>query len=303
MEVKTDIFFESFFEQIPKHLKGSFSDQQLSAIKLAFGGRAWGQHFVEIRRSIPFFKSRFYLVFLAGPEGRNIERLRMERGARRFWTLPNTAVIGLFFLILVGAISSSFYTVDQIFSFNIFPQPISKAVGPEPWQSISLDQSSIRFKNKSFVPEIRHIEKRALNLSVNEENLLFNTDFQITTSHMFLQTAGPGKALSMGSGSLIDQMTILEDKAKQLFVGAASYDLKSGKNDRGEFNFVVANYSDRLKCVYSQQGVRDPSNTENSGSSVFYRAVLEFTFCARQSDQNIIEYFNNMKLKNSSSRK
>ena len=71
----TDAFLEHYFKRINPEIAAGFSEEQRDAIKAMFGTRGIAKHSIELRRSIPFGKRRFYLVFLMGPERRAFSRL------------------------------------------------------------------------------------------------------------------------------------------------------------------------------------------------------------------------------------
>ena len=104
MKRKTnDPFFRQFFERIPTDVADTFTDDQLDAVKLAFGTRSRGGHAVDIRLSIPLLVRRVYVVFLAGGERRSAGRRRLERALRPVWTAANAMVILAFLVLLTGA--------------------------------------------------------------------------------------------------------------------------------------------------------------------------------------------------------
>ena len=57
---------------------GSFSDEQLLALKVALGGRTWGSHTLDLRFTLKWWRWQYYCVLLAG-------RNRRVFGAR--WAL------------------------------------------------------------------------------------------------------------------------------------------------------------------------------------------------------------------------
>jgi hypothetical protein len=93
---QTDPFFQNFFADIPPELGHGFSDEQLNAVKQAFGARSWGSHPVDIRMSSPIPLLRFYLVLLAGRERRSRERLRSQKNMYPLWTPANIIAIAIF---------------------------------------------------------------------------------------------------------------------------------------------------------------------------------------------------------------
>ncbi|MFD2205111.1 hypothetical protein [Kiloniella antarctica] len=96
-KISTDLFIKHYFERISPEVAATFTDDQKHAIKQMFGARGYAKHPVEIRRSIPFGRNRFYLIFLLGRERRAYDRLKTEGQASgyvayalasAFWLAP-----------------------------------------------------------------------------------------------------------------------------------------------------------------------------------------------------------------------
>ncbi|TWI55624.1 hypothetical protein IQ22_01550 [Pseudomonas duriflava] len=63
---RTDKFVQGLKERLPVHLKDSFTPDQLAALQLIFGARAWGRHTLDYRTNLTFWRKRYYLILLAG---------------------------------------------------------------------------------------------------------------------------------------------------------------------------------------------------------------------------------------------
>ncbi len=63
---KNDPFVQHFFAHIPTETAATFTNAQLIELKKVFNGRLFKRHPVDIRLSIPFYRKRFYIVFLLG---------------------------------------------------------------------------------------------------------------------------------------------------------------------------------------------------------------------------------------------
>jgi len=70
-----DAFLDHYFKRIDPKVAESFSAEQCEAIKTMFGARGIAQHSVEVRRSLPVGRGRYYLVLLIGRERRTFGRL------------------------------------------------------------------------------------------------------------------------------------------------------------------------------------------------------------------------------------
>ncbi len=76
--VAKDPFIDHYFKRIDPRVAASFSPEQCEAIKTMFGARGIAKHAVEVRRSLPIGRGRYYLVLLFGRERRTFGRLYSE---------------------------------------------------------------------------------------------------------------------------------------------------------------------------------------------------------------------------------
>lgn len=73
-DIRQDPFVVNLFERIPQEHHDSFSDEQLTQLKVALGSRTWGQHKLDWRGTIKLFRWRYYYVFIAGRNRRQLSR-------------------------------------------------------------------------------------------------------------------------------------------------------------------------------------------------------------------------------------
>ncbi|GAA61193.1 hypothetical protein P20652_3070 [Pseudoalteromonas sp. BSi20652] len=71
-KVSEDPAIRSLLNRMPLDIQTSFSDEQLTHLKIAIGARQWGNHAVDYRGVLGFFKYRYYFVLLAGRNKRNL---------------------------------------------------------------------------------------------------------------------------------------------------------------------------------------------------------------------------------------
>lgn len=99
-----DPFIDHYFKRIDPEVAASFTPEQREAIKTMFGARGMAQHALEIRRSLPIGRRRFYLVLLLGRERRTFSRLSREGAISRPFNLLGYAITaGLWLLPAAGA--------------------------------------------------------------------------------------------------------------------------------------------------------------------------------------------------------
>ncbi|HJE71182.1 3-phosphoshikimate 1-carboxyvinyltransferase [Pseudomonas oryzihabitans] len=111
-----DPFIAGLKERLPKELRESFTEEQLEALKLAFGTRSWGKHSVDLRGTVKFWHRRYYFVFLAGRNYRQLSRLEQELSL-----LGKATVLAVILLAcgLVGLLL--LYLLKSALGIDIFP--------------------------------------------------------------------------------------------------------------------------------------------------------------------------------------
>ena len=121
--IQTDPVITKLLDKVPSEMRGSFSDAQLVALKVALGGRTWGAHAVDARWTLKWWRWQYYFVFLAGRNRRvltdreqTIQRLAMATVLAVVLTIGS--VLGVLILYLV----KSALGVDLIpgFSFGVW---------------------------------------------------------------------------------------------------------------------------------------------------------------------------------------
>ncbi len=100
----TDSFIKHYFDRISPEVAETFTDEQKHAIKQMFGARGYVKHPVEVRRSIPFGRNRFYLIFLLGRERRAYERLKTEGQAAGYLTYAIASAFWLAPAVMIAAL-------------------------------------------------------------------------------------------------------------------------------------------------------------------------------------------------------
>lgn len=99
-----DPFLDHYFKRIDPRVATSFSPEQCEAIKTMFGARGIAKHSVEIRRSLPIGRGRYYLVLLLGRERRTFGRLYSEGAISGPFNILGYAITAaLWMLPAVGA--------------------------------------------------------------------------------------------------------------------------------------------------------------------------------------------------------
>lgn len=106
--VSADVFFEEsgLFEalvaRLPDDARGSFTEAQLAALRVAAQKCKWGNHTADIRLSVPLLLKRYYMVLICGQERRSKARRATESKRHPVRTLANI-------LFFAGLAAVSFY--------------------------------------------------------------------------------------------------------------------------------------------------------------------------------------------------
>ncbi|UAW99484.1 3-phosphoshikimate 1-carboxyvinyltransferase [Halopseudomonas nanhaiensis] len=113
---REDWFTKGLKERLPSEVRESFSEQQLQALKVAFGARRWGKHPVDLRGTLDLWRWRYYFVLLIGRNRRELTR-REQRISRVMGAL---SLVGfLLFSVLVGLLV--LYVLKSALGINLMP--------------------------------------------------------------------------------------------------------------------------------------------------------------------------------------
>ncbi len=106
LPIQADPVITKLLDKVPADMRGSFSIEQLQALKIALGGRTWGAHAVDARWTLKWWRWQYYFVFLAGRNRRvltdrevRIQRLSMAAFLTVF--LLFSAAVGILVLYLI----------------------------------------------------------------------------------------------------------------------------------------------------------------------------------------------------------
>ena len=74
--IKDEEAIKNLLKKMPESVAGSFNEEQLTHLFTIISTRSWANHSIDMRGTfkIPFYKWRFYYVFLAGKNSRELSR-------------------------------------------------------------------------------------------------------------------------------------------------------------------------------------------------------------------------------------
>ena len=99
---------QRYLKRLEPEVAESFTSEQREAIKTMLGAREVARHVVEIRRSIPFGRKRFYTVLLIGRDQRSLRRLRRAGEVSRGFTLAIYAGLAALALAPAAGVALAF---------------------------------------------------------------------------------------------------------------------------------------------------------------------------------------------------
>lgn len=114
--VADDPFTQGLVKRLPKDLQGSFTKEQLAALKIIFAKQSWREHPIDFRRSVGLLNWRYYFVFIAG---RDIRRSRVNE--RPVMKALEAAFLSFFviFMTLFGLLV--IYLIKSAMGIDVFP--------------------------------------------------------------------------------------------------------------------------------------------------------------------------------------
>ncbi|MDY6904290.1 MAG: 3-phosphoshikimate 1-carboxyvinyltransferase [Thermodesulfobacteriota bacterium] len=115
-DIYQDPIVQRILQQIPEESRESFTPDQLTAMKVAFGARRWFKHPLDLRGSVRFWRWHFYYVILAGRERRTLTP------EERILARMANVIVGLAIVLMI--LFSGFmtlYLVKSALGINILP--------------------------------------------------------------------------------------------------------------------------------------------------------------------------------------
>ncbi|TMS92385.1 3-phosphoshikimate 1-carboxyvinyltransferase [Pseudoalteromonas sp. S201] len=121
--LQNDPAIRSLLERMPKNIQTTFTDEQLAHLKIAIGARQWGNHAVDFRGVVKLFKYRYYYVFLAGRNRRELsaKEQKIARFTQAFILSIGVTFIILFTLLVLYLIKSALgIDIFEGYSFGVW---------------------------------------------------------------------------------------------------------------------------------------------------------------------------------------
>lgn len=116
--IKDEEAIKNLLKKMPESVAGSFNEEQLTHLFTIISTRSWANHSIDMRGTfkIPFYKWRFYYVFLAGKNSRELSR--QEAGMSLIYkSIVITALLILSTLLGLLVL----YLIKSALGINILP--------------------------------------------------------------------------------------------------------------------------------------------------------------------------------------
>jgi hypothetical protein len=117
-DIRKEDSIKNLLSRMPQEVADSFTDLQLLHLKMAIGTRQWGKHALDFRGtlSLPFARWRYYYVFLAGRNRRQLSE--REKKASAFMT---ALLVFCFFLFSTAIGLLCLYLLKSFAGLDLFP--------------------------------------------------------------------------------------------------------------------------------------------------------------------------------------
>ena len=116
--VRDEPTIKSLLDKMPDKVSESFNEEQLTHLLTILGSRQWGKHAIDLRGTfkIPFYKWRFYYVFLTGRNHRDLSRKEKQLSL-----VSQALFVSLFLLISTTLGLLILYLIKSALGINLFP--------------------------------------------------------------------------------------------------------------------------------------------------------------------------------------
>ncbi|MDE3273715.1 3-phosphoshikimate 1-carboxyvinyltransferase [Pseudoalteromonas sp. G4] len=114
--LREDPTIASLLSRMPESVQHSFTEEQLANLRIALGARSWGKHKIDFRSTISFFSYRYYYVFVAGRNRRELSRSEKRKGLLIQSILMSSFLV---FCSMLGLLV--LYLVKSALGIDLFP--------------------------------------------------------------------------------------------------------------------------------------------------------------------------------------
>lgn len=108
-DIRKDPGLQKLLSRMPAEVGDSFTEQQLSHLRIALGARQWGKHQLDLRGTLRLFRWRYYYVIVAGRNMRDGARSQQQLSRLTLAVIISLLLVvcGLFGLLVLYLVKSA----------------------------------------------------------------------------------------------------------------------------------------------------------------------------------------------------
>jgi hypothetical protein len=108
-DIRKDPGLQKLLSRMPAEVGDSFTEQQLSHLRIALGARQWGKHQLDLRGTLRLFRWRYYYVIVAGRNMRDGQRSQQQVSRLMLAVVISLLLVvsGLFGLLVLYLVKSA----------------------------------------------------------------------------------------------------------------------------------------------------------------------------------------------------
>lgn len=117
-QIRDEQAIKAMLEKMPQKVADSFSEEQLTHLFTIISSKSWAKHSIDLRGTfkIPFYKWRFYYVFLTGKNHRDLSRKEKELSLMgKAMAMSSILIVCAFIGLLV------LYLIKSALGINLLP--------------------------------------------------------------------------------------------------------------------------------------------------------------------------------------
>ncbi len=117
-DIRQDPAIQKLLERMPAEVQQSFTEAQLSYLRVALGARQWGKHKLDLRGTLGLGSWRYYYVLVAG---RNIRGShRSEQRNHQAGLLVKSVLLSVLLVISTGLGLLLLYLLKSALGIDLF---------------------------------------------------------------------------------------------------------------------------------------------------------------------------------------
>jgi hypothetical protein len=117
-DIRQDPAIQKLLERMPAEVQHSFTEAQLSCLRVALGARQWGKHKVDLRGTLGLGRWRYYYVLVAGRNIRGSQR--SEHRSHKAGLLVKAVLVSVLLVISMALGLLLLYLLKSALGIDLF---------------------------------------------------------------------------------------------------------------------------------------------------------------------------------------